>query len=350
MRSSPSCSPGDASRWNERHRIERSRVRSRRPRPVSQEARRRLTVRLGVRRASANPDRTARRSVTRRIPTIWSVTESIATEPSTPARRMRRRRRRRRRPHAQPRPPSAEVRRERASPNVGCDARDRDLEQRVDGRDRGVPRLARRPADHASSTASGTSARTHTRRHSADDRAVSRRARRRRGRRARGMGRMLLDAFVRLPAIGFLAADLEDDPHDEASYVRHHVRPARVHGGRGERRPAAARPDRRRLRDDVTRAQRARRRVPPEQEAGLLARGSGLHRGHRATRLRRRRSRGPSWSITRADPHYTGVEGEETYWGATSGASDEGAGQAGAVPDPLRPAPQRAVRVVPAPA
>jgi GT2 family glycosyltransferase len=35
----------------------------------------------------------------------------------------------------------------------------------------------------------------------------------------------LLDAFMRLPSIGFLAADLEDDPHDEASYVRHHVRP-----------------------------------------------------------------------------------------------------------------------------
>ena len=35
----------------------------------------------------------------------------------------------------------------------------------------------------------------------------------------------LLDAFVRLPQIGFLAADLEDDPHDVASQVRHHGRP-----------------------------------------------------------------------------------------------------------------------------
>jgi len=35
----------------------------------------------------------------------------------------------------------------------------------------------------------------------------------------------LRDAFVRLPTIGFLAADLEDDPHDQASHVRHHVRP-----------------------------------------------------------------------------------------------------------------------------
>jgi len=35
----------------------------------------------------------------------------------------------------------------------------------------------------------------------------------------------LLDAFKRLPDIGFLAADLEDDPHDLASRYRHHIRP-----------------------------------------------------------------------------------------------------------------------------
>jgi GT2 family glycosyltransferase len=40
-----------------------------------------------------------------------------------------------------------------------------------------------------------------------------------------GWDRMLRDAFQRLPKIGFLAADLEDDPHDEASHVRHHERP-----------------------------------------------------------------------------------------------------------------------------
>lgn len=34
----------------------------------------------------------------------------------------------------------------------------------------------------------------------------------------------MLDAFVRLPDVGFLAADLEDDPHDPASQMRHHVR------------------------------------------------------------------------------------------------------------------------------
>jgi GT2 family glycosyltransferase len=37
--------------------------------------------------------------------------------------------------------------------------------------------------------------------------------------------RTLLDAFRRLPEVGFLAADLEDDPHDEAAYARYHVRP-----------------------------------------------------------------------------------------------------------------------------
>jgi GT2 family glycosyltransferase len=34
----------------------------------------------------------------------------------------------------------------------------------------------------------------------------------------------LLDAFIRLPDVGFLAADLENDPHDQASRVRHEVR------------------------------------------------------------------------------------------------------------------------------
>ena len=40
-----------------------------------------------------------------------------------------------------------------------------------------------------------------------------------------GWDAMLRDAFVRLPDVGFLAADLEDDPHDEASRTRHHIRP-----------------------------------------------------------------------------------------------------------------------------
>jgi GT2 family glycosyltransferase len=37
--------------------------------------------------------------------------------------------------------------------------------------------------------------------------------------------RMLLDAFRRLPEVGFLAADLEENEHDPASITRHQVRP-----------------------------------------------------------------------------------------------------------------------------
>ena len=40
-----------------------------------------------------------------------------------------------------------------------------------------------------------------------------------------GWDAMLRDAFVKLPDVGFLAADLVDDPHDPASRFRHHVRP-----------------------------------------------------------------------------------------------------------------------------
>jgi GT2 family glycosyltransferase len=36
--------------------------------------------------------------------------------------------------------------------------------------------------------------------------------------------RTLRDTFRRLPTIGFLSADLEDDPHDVASQHRHHIR------------------------------------------------------------------------------------------------------------------------------
>jgi GT2 family glycosyltransferase len=38
-----------------------------------------------------------------------------------------------------------------------------------------------------------------------------------------GWDKVMLDAFERLPDVGFLSADLEDDPHDVASHYRHHV-------------------------------------------------------------------------------------------------------------------------------
>jgi GT2 family glycosyltransferase len=41
----------------------------------------------------------------------------------------------------------------------------------------------------------------------------------------RDWDRMLLEAFVRLPDVGFLAADLQDDPHDIAAHHRYRVRP-----------------------------------------------------------------------------------------------------------------------------
>ena len=40
-----------------------------------------------------------------------------------------------------------------------------------------------------------------------------------------GWDEMLLVAYEKLPDLGFLAADLEDDPFDTASNIRHHVRP-----------------------------------------------------------------------------------------------------------------------------
>lgn len=40
-----------------------------------------------------------------------------------------------------------------------------------------------------------------------------------------GWDEVLLTAFRRLPEVGFLAADLVDNPGDVASHIRHHVRP-----------------------------------------------------------------------------------------------------------------------------
>lgn len=38
-----------------------------------------------------------------------------------------------------------------------------------------------------------------------------------------GWDATLLDAFRKLPEVGFLAADIANDPHDEASHWRHHI-------------------------------------------------------------------------------------------------------------------------------
>ena len=40
-----------------------------------------------------------------------------------------------------------------------------------------------------------------------------------------GWDAILLEAYRRLPAVGFLAADIEDDPHDLAAHYRYRIRP-----------------------------------------------------------------------------------------------------------------------------
>jgi GT2 family glycosyltransferase len=40
-----------------------------------------------------------------------------------------------------------------------------------------------------------------------------------------GWDAILLNAFRSIPGVGFLAADLVDNPHDQAAHVRYHVRP-----------------------------------------------------------------------------------------------------------------------------
>ena len=68
----------------------------------------------------------------------------------------------------------------------------------------------------------------------------------------------------RLPKIGFLAADIEDDPHDLRRALPISNQAARVHADRGQRRPAARRAGRRCLRDDLAGAVRPRRRIPAD--------------------------------------------------------------------------------------
>ena len=96
-----------------------------------------------------------------------------------------------------------------------------------------------------------------------------------------GWDAMLRDAFVtparcRLPG---------RRPRGRPATTRHRASATRsaLTSTRWSRRTACGlltRPGRRRLRDDLARAERARRGVPREQEGGLLARGRRLHRGH----------------------------------------------------------------------
>ena len=91
---------------------------------------------------------------------------------------------------------------------------------------------------------------------------------------------------------------------------------ARVHPRGAQRRSAARRAGWRWLRHDLARAERARRRIPRRREAGLLAGGGGVHRGHPAPRVR---------AAVLADlrvhhtggPHYGAISAEKSeFWAA----------------------------------
>ena len=108
---------------------------------------------------------------------------------------------------------------------------------------------------------------------------------------------------------------------------------------RGERRPAAQGPDRRRLRDHLAGAQPARRRASASTEGDLLARG----RGATSRTSSAWASRPPYWptlgSITRAAPYYS-VESKEKAdfwkrWQRDARPTDNG--QADAPPHPRHP-------------
>ncbi len=148
-------------------------------------------------------------------------------------------------------------------PHLGRDARDRDLGQRVDRRHRGLPQDDRRPAHprrSAATTNIGQNGYARAFRETTspylielDDDVIDAPAE---------WDAMLRDAFVKLPDVGFLAADLEDDPNDEASRFRHHVRPHEYTLVEENGVRLLARAGRRRLRHHLARAQPAGRRLP----------------------------------------------------------------------------------------
>ena len=178
------------------------------------------------------------------------------------------------------------MRREGPRRDVAAHDRDRDLEQRLDRRDGRVPRLARgSPAPDRPPPGEHRPERVR-RGVQAHVRAVPARARRRHDRGAAGVG-PLAARGLRAPAPDRLPGGQPRQQPARPGFARH----ARGAGAplldRGrERRHAAARACRRRLRHHVAGAQRASRRLPPAARPGVLARGRGLHRRHREARLR----------------------------------------------------------------
>ena len=87
----------------------------------------------------------------------------------------------------------------------------------------------------------------------------------------------LLDAFLRIPKMGYLSANLVDDPNDSASQYIKYLREQRSAYTRHEIEGIAILegPNRRQLHDDVPRALSARRRVWAERESRCT--GARMH-------------------------------------------------------------------------
>ena len=136
--------------------------------------------------------------------------------------------------------------------------------------------------------------------------------------------RALLDAFEKLPKVGFLAANLVDDPHDQAARVMYHER---AHLYSTSRRTAS-----RSLRGPVgggcaiTSRELHDRVGGFRQQAGpgLLAGGRGVHRGHREARLRGGLPARTSGFIHAGGALLRGRErAKHAYWHATGSARSE---------------------------
>ena len=162
-----------------------------------------------------------------------------------------------------------------------------------------------------------------------------------------GWDATLRAAFDRLPSIGFLAADLEDDPNDEASQWRHRIRAheytlVEENGVRLLTGPAGGgcAITSRALSDRVG-------RLPRAPEGGLLDRGRRLHRGDRAHRLQGGGAGGPQGPPHRRLLLHAGVKGEGRALEALLGeARTARCREANARPHPVRPHSQRALRLV----
>ena len=158
---------------------------------------------------------------------------------------------------------------------------------------------------------------------------------------------MLLDAFTRLPTVGFLAADLEDDPHDLASRYRHHIRPheytpTEENGVRLLRGPTGGgcAITSRELNERVGGFRQSKKEVFWLEDAAYIADIERI--GFSAAVLADLRVHHTG------GPHYTKTPKEKVeYWERqTAAPGPQGRGQARADPASVRPRAQRALRLV----